>query len=629
MLPQSGLRGRLPQRSSLSKRSQKRDSNPFILKLAFLSAVALTLVLLIRLALRFFAQPESDLISWDQAARANEAVLLAKEIHFSQFAKFIGHMFSLNWWPPLHHLIMLLFILSFGPGFKAIIFPSFAAYSFSVFSILFTFKNLSPGNDEDRLLDYSLLFSLAITSPLLLSSATWAMLEIFGVSLSYLAFGLYFRATITNSSKTMRICGITGFLLWTLKYNYGLLFSIVVFLAELARAEQFRPKLLLSRQKFRLLSSPLFYPAYLLFGLIIYISVTGGRSFELLDIRISLTNIYNPAMYLYQYLFLIMLFLIKKEWPQIKDRLRPGQKELIIWGALPAGIFLFFPDKIKAIIMNLEAVQKNKLSIYFDNIFFYLRSVGIDYSVFWLLNVFTFIMLCVALANWRKTPVNLRLMMTFFLVGFLATSLGFGLRESRYIATFVPALWIVTAWSSGFVMKRAPIQLKNALALFISISTAIAIVHLPVLIDKAIKQPWAPWAHHGIAYRALLKPVIERTQSAQKVLILGASDLGFVPLLSWKLQMTQFENPYFLMDIDPPQDVHMSGHIFLERMMLKHYDLVILFIVDRGIYERPIRGWSRALKKSGRYHLSRKESFRTPKPCKILFFAHIKTGLES
>lgn len=613
----------MSQRGSLGRHSQKGNSYPSILKLALFAAVALTLFLLFRLSVHFFAQPEADLISWDQAARAGEAVRLAKEIHSHQLVKFIGHVFSLNWWPPLHHLIMLFFILILGPGFKAVILPSFAAYFFSVFSILFVYKNLSPRNDGDRLFEYSLLFSLAITSPLLLSSATWAMLEIFGISLFYLAFGLYFKATINNSSKTMRICGMTGFLLWTLKYNYGLFFSIVLFLSELARAGQLHPKKLFSRPRLRLLSSPLFYPAYLLSMLIIYIAVTGGGSFQALDIRVSLTNIYNPAMYLYQYLFLVVLLRAKRGWSQIKGLLRPGQKELLVWGALPAGIFLFFPDKVKAIIMNLMAGQQIEPRIPFDNIFYYLRSVGTDYSLFWPLGVFTLIMLCLALANWKKTPVNLRLLMVFFFLGFLATSVGFGLRESRYVATFVPALWIVTAWSSGFVLKKAPGQLKNILALLILISTAIAAVHFPVLIDKALQQPWAPWAHHGIAYRALLEPVIQETQGAHIVLILGASELGFVPLLSWKLQVAQFENLIFLLDIDPPEDVQMPPSIFLERMVLKDYDTVILFVVDRGRYERPLRERSQALGESGRYHLLRKESFLAPKPCQIFFFAQI------
>lgn len=605
------------------QRQNSLPLKPAFRKLAVLVAVALTFFLLYRLAGRFFAQPEADLITWDQAARAEEAVGLAKEIHFHQPVKFVGHVLSLNWWPPLHHLIMLIFMLFLGPGFKAVIFPSFVAWFFSVFSILFVYKNVSPGNNGNQWVEYSLLFSLAILSPFLLSSATWAMLEIFGILLTYLAFGLYFKATTKNDSRAMRICGLTAFLLWTLKYSYGLFLSAVLFLSELERADQLRPKELFSRRRLRLLSRPILYPAYFLSMLIISIAATGGIRFRALGVRVSLTSIYNPAMYLYQYLFLVALFCIKKGWSDFKGRLRPGQRELLIWGALPTAVFLFLPDKIKAIIMNLKAGQRVELRTPVNSFYHYVRSVITDYSLFWPIGIFVLIMLCLALANWRKTRFSLRLLIVYSFLGFFATSVGFGLLESRYVATFVPALWIVAAWSSGFVLRKAPGQLKKTLALLILIPTAIAAVHLPILINKAIRQPWAPWAHFGIEYRAVIEPVIQQTQGAQRVLILGASDLGFVPLLSWKMRVAQFENPDFYLLIDPPDFAQTPGAIFLEKVALAKYDTVILFIVERGRYERPLREWLQTFAKSEKFRLLKTEFHPTPIPCQILFFARL------
>jgi hypothetical protein len=586
--------------------------------------MALTLVLLVRLSVRFFAQPESDLISWDQAARAGEAVVMAKEIHGFQLVEFGRRVFSLNWWPPLHYLIMLLFILILGPGFRAIILPSLTAYFFSVSSLLFALKKLPAGQDGDPLLESSLLFFLAVSSPFLLSSATWAMLEIFGIFLTYLGFGLYFKATADNSPKTMRFCGLTGFLLWTLKYYYGLYFSVFILAAELARAGQLRPQAFFSRRRLALLARPVFFPAYLLCGLLIYISLSGGGSFELLGVRISLSNIYNPAMFLYQYLFLVVLVGTGKGWARIKERLRPGQRELLVWGALPAGILLFFPDKIKAIIMNLQAVRQNTPHLFMDNILYYLRTVITDYSLFWPIGVLCIILFVIALANWRRTPPHVRLITAFFLAGFLVTGLSFGLRESRYLATFVPALWLVTAWSFGFVLRTIKQRMRTAVAVFFLVSAAIATGPSSLLIGRALRQPWAPWAHHGSEYRSLIEPVLEETQGAKKVLVLGASDLGFVHLLSWKLEVAQFENPGFTADIDPWPDLRMPASAFLERIHGGDYGSIVLYRVKKGVYQQALRKWPRALRRSGRYYLSRKSTFLAPKPGQVLFFVRLR-----
>lgn len=604
---------------------QKRHLDSLSSRLALGAAIALAIILLFRLSARFFAQPESDLISWDQAARAGEAVAMAKQIRSLQLVDFVRHTLALNWWPPLHYLIMIPFVLVIGPGLKAAIIPSLAAYFFSMLSILFAFKELPAGKNGDSLLGYSLLFSLVVTSPVLLSSATWAMLEIFGVFLTYLGLALYFKAT-AGDTKAMRLCGLIGFLLLTLKYSYALFFSAAILAAELGRAGRLRPKTWLSRRRLSSLKSPVFFPVYLLCGLLVYISISGGGRFELLGIRVSLTDICNPAMFLYQYLFLVGLLRMRRGWARIKGHLEPGQRELLVWGALPAGAFLLLPDKIKAVVMNLRAAHQQMSGIPVANTLYYLRSVIVDYSLFWPVGIFISVLIIIAFVNWRRAPANLRLIMLFSLAGFLVTSLSFGLRESRYIATFVPALWVVAAWSFLFVMKKLGRPFRAALSLAFLIAAALAIASPSLLIGRALRQPWAPWAHHGIEYRRLLEPVIAETQGKRKVLIVGASDLGFAPLLSWKLNVAQFKNPAFSADIDPWQDVHLPGSDFLEKTASRGPDSIVLFRVKNGVREQAVRKWSRALRRSGRYSFAKKRTFRAPTPCQILFFVRTEAA---
>jgi len=49
-----------------------------LLKLIYLTSAIVSILLTIRFALVFFAQADADLLSWDQAARADEVVRLAK-----------------------------------------------------------------------------------------------------------------------------------------------------------------------------------------------------------------------------------------------------------------------------------------------------------------------------------------------------------------------------------------------------------------------------------------------------------------------------------------------------------------------------------------------------------------------
>jgi hypothetical protein len=282
------------------------------LLLIYSAAFLISLVLILRFAREILALPNADLIAWDQAARADEAVRLAKEAHYFQIDKFIIHVFSLNWWPPLLPLILFPFILILGPSFLATVIPSFITFPFVAVSLLFLYKNLDEEETKNKILGFSIVFALALTSPLLLSSSSWVMLEIYGILLTYLGLGFYFQARHCDRIISYKICAIFVFLLWTLKYSYGLFVSLVLLLFEVYRNRTWLRHRLFSPRILRFLCRPMFLPAYALVFLILLIALTHGRKINLPGFRLSVRNIYNPLMFLYQYVFIIFIIIFKK-----------------------------------------------------------------------------------------------------------------------------------------------------------------------------------------------------------------------------------------------------------------------------------------------------------------------------
>jgi hypothetical protein len=583
--------------------------------LIYSAAFLISLVLTLRFAREIFALPNADLIAWDQAARADEAVRLAKEGYYFQIDKFIIHVFSLNWWPPLLPLILFPFILILGPSFPALVIPSFIAFPFVVVSLLFLYKNLDEKETKNKILGGSIVFALALTSPLLLSSSSWVMLEIYGVLLTYLGFGFYFQARHRDRIISYKICAICVFLLWTLKYNYGLFASLALLFFEVYRNRAWLRHQLFSPRTLRVLGRPIFFPAYALLFLILVIVLTHGRTIHLLDFRLAVQNIYNPLMFLYQYLFIISIIMFKKKWPEIKSYLKAGQKELLLWAALPVGIFMALPDKIKAIIKNFEAGRRLESRLSFEPFLFYLRSIGKDYSLFFSIGILTVVLLMIGLLRIKKAPLGIKFLLLFFSLGYISLSLTFNLLESRYIVTFIPCLWIISAWVIDFILGPLPHKHKIALALVIILGACSLSFFSPLLINKAKEQPCG---RHDPIFRKFIDPVIQISEKAQYVLISGTEDLGFHLLLKWKLEVNHFKQKFFKLDLD-----QMTTEAFQNLIAQAKIDTVVLFIVERSKRKTLFRTWQEIILSSKNYKFAGDEYHKEPEPLHILFFKKV------
>jgi hypothetical protein len=578
------------------------------------------MLLIVRLARIFLTIPEVDLITWDQAARANDAVLLAKEFTHLQIFTFILHIFKLNWWPPLQPLMIVPFCLIFGPSFFAFVLPSFIAFPLAVFSLLFLYENLCSGRIEDKILGFTVLFSLAITSPFLLVSATWVMTEVFGIALTFLVLAFYFRGRRYHSAGLYKICALLFFSLWTLKYSYGIFAGMILVFLEIERSwDIIRPQI--SKVHIRaFFSKAILFPGYIMILFILWVALTGGAEFHLGSIRFFLSDIYNPLMYLYQYFVIIFLIALKKNWHQIRASLKLGQKELLIWGALPIAIFLAFPDKIKAIIKNFEAGRRMQHEFSFGQVSYYLRSIAEDYSLLVPVGILVLLILGVGLFKFQSEPLGLRLLIAYFVAGLIYLSFFFDLKESRYIATFVPALWVSSAWTAESLLRPISRKIKNILAVIVLLTTLTVIFLTPLPIQNALNQSRS---HYPEIFRSLIDPVLDMTKDSPRIFISGIQDSALGPLLELKLQISHYrQNNYraVFKDFDSELD---ASTTFQNIIAKKEIDMIILYIGQKAKSKGFLLKEAKRIKHSGGFELVQEIHYREPFPVQLIIFKKI------
>jgi hypothetical protein len=184
------------------------------------------------------------------------------------------------------------------------------------------------------------------------------------------------------------------------------------------------------------------------------------------------------------------------------------------------------------------------------------------------------------------------------------------------MATFIPCLWIISAWVSDFILGALPQKHKIALAIIITFATFSLSLFSPILINKAKEQPCA---RHDSIYRELIDPVIQMSENAQYVLISGTEDLGFSLLLKWKLEVSHFKQKFFKLDLDL-----LTTEAFQNLIVQAKIDTVVLFIVERSKRKALLKKRQEILLSSKNYKLASEEFHTEPEPLHILFFKKVK-----
>lgn len=579
---------------------------------ACIAAAILAVVLALRLGDAWDGHPASDLLSWDQAARAEQAVLLAKEARFLEAGPFVRRVLSLNWWPPFHALIVFPFVLVMGPTAATVVLPSLAAFVLAILAILYCYSGLFGAADRGEAVGLAFLFGLAVTSPLFLSSATWVMLEVFGTGLTFFGYGAYFRARRIGEARDYRLCGLILFALWLTKYYYGMGFGLTLLIFETAR---FRPGLwavLSGRKVFRALARPVLFPAYGLLALICWIGATGGGRVSLLGASVSLTGIYNPVTYLYLYATAAGFLYVLRNRRRLAASLKPGQAALFAWGVVPTALFMALPDKIKAVIMNLEAGSRTPSPGFAARGQFYLKSLLRDHSLYVPLGIVVLALALGAALRPRRTPLGIRVLAVHGLFGGITLALGFNLVEGRYLATFVPALWVIAAWALASAVGRLPAGARTASAGALAAIAAGSIFMFPYPVVRALEQPWAGWAHHEESVRRPVESLVDMTRGARQVLMTGTRDTGFGPLIGWRVESEHYREKDFGLFLEDPGPGGTTTDAFRALLDAGNCDRIVICLAGGGAERNRLREWARLLARSGRYGKIGQASFSEP-----------------
>jgi hypothetical protein len=260
---------------------------------------------------------------------------------------------------------------------------------------------------------------------------------------------------------------------------------------------------------------------------------------------------------------------------------------------------------------NFEIGKSADSAISWESFLFYFKSIVKDYSWISLAGLMTIFLLLFGLSKIKKSPLGIKLLYVYFFFGIASLSLAFDLRESRFVANFVPSLWIIAVWVIGTVSRPWPQKLKVALAAGVFLASLCAGLFFPVISNLAKLQPQA---RHAEVYRNLLDSVIHRSRDIQNILILGAGDLGFRPLLKWQLECSHFKQKDFRVEFD---------NIRKEKIREAPFDLVIIFIVEKSARRPLLEELSGAFLDSGDFRLSSEEFFEEPERLRAQFIERL------
>ncbi len=402
----------------------------------------------------------SEYLYWDPASHASYGVLVSSDILHANFLELIKDLNSQVLWPPLHSLVQIPFMISFGRSFYS---SSLCSLFFLVLffpAITFVYQKLSQSWSG-----WFVLMSLAATCPYLLGYGSMPMLEIFGAVLSMVSIGLYLK-----NSKFFPI-SLTA--LFFLKYNYCFYVLMPVIFLETWRAyKNGTIKSLISRIN----GFQIFVFIYLFFLLILLI--TGGFKIG----NISLRKIGNPLYFLL--LLLTVRLIHKKRYLSAWEKIRGSGWEYFF---IPVCTWLLIPipNRIKTLVsfsinMPLSGYTSSQIGYYT----FYFGALKEYFSNPYLLLGCVSAAL-IAIILYRKDPRILFLTLSFGLPFVLMTANQN--KQARFLFTFVPILWLLFAYAVSQI--KHPVT-RMSLAIFLSVCVLFSFNRKAVL--EVIRWPFVP-----------------------------------------------------------------------------------------------------------------------------------------
>lgn len=438
---------------------------------------------------RFLASPRllwSDAIH-DRHAHLYSGLCLASDVAHGRIGRLFSDVDAFRSWPPLHDGLFVGAALLLGRGDERwAVLPSLLGWAgAAVFAALLARRALGPGGGTVA----GLLAALfVLVSPAQRAFATDVMLESLGACLTLVCLFCYVRVRQDGTAGAARGLALALSALFFHKYNYWLLAvfglgadwlcvhrgTVVGAFGE--QAARRGVGLWVARQ----LRHPLSWVLAVLAAAIIAIGITGGADLTVFGRRVSVHSGANLLSAAYALLFIRVALWHRRAGRALLRRSPPLTRALASWHVWPMAIWFLWPQKLAAFLwVNSptanpgDAPQHSLLGGYG----YYWQCLARDYHVgAWsaLLVLGLMAVAVVACLRGRLRP-GASAILWLLLVACVLTAQHPN-RKSRFLHSWVPAVWVAAGVGAGCLAGRRPV--------LVALATGLMAAHLPGL--------WAP-----------------------------------------------------------------------------------------------------------------------------------------
>jgi hypothetical protein len=471
----------------------------------------------------------SDLASRTEKCRRNRADIVALVVVLAITATFAVHLFSLNrsdprrrWnglphdrnghyeygmnmglalrecnpgrffdalsagkvWPPVHGLLVAGVVAAAGPDFRLAVLPSLTGWVLTVVFGFLSARRLLP-NSGAGILAGALTATLTAASPAHRMYATDVMLESLGAGLTMLALYLYLRAVATpDEPRRWTALAVALIVLFFEKYNYWSLLVLALLGDQLIcewprnrgwlRAMGGWPWRAWLKRQWR---EPLNYLFAGFVAAVIAIQMHGPTFLDLAGRRVSLYPPKNLATMAYAVLFVRAILAIRKRRPDIMAWLGiPGRR--LFWIVLaPIAVSFLLPGRLTSFLwygspLNYGSETRMTLG---GAASYYIGALIREYHpAAWC----TVLVLALAAA----AVVLHRHLHRGWLAAALLLVLSFAIlllhpnQQSRFLHSWIPALWVLAGAGAGALLYHESLNILGRLRPLISAALVLALI---------------------------------------------------------------------------------------------------------------------------------------------------------
>jgi hypothetical protein len=456
-------------------------------KLQLLLALAIGVIVAIW-CYRIYSNFESrwNYLVWDPAAHGWDGMRLALDVRDFRILQLIDHTNHLVLWPPLHSYLQIPFFLLLGFEFQSAVICSLAFLALLPVALTWFYQQM-----ESSWAGWIALMTFSATSPMVLAYGSMPMLEIFGAVLTAVAAALFLRR-----SQWFPI-GLA--LIFFLKYNYFVYLLLPVLLVQAINIDRFR----FVQMTRKLMPLIVMMMLFLLFAVLIIL--TGGMKLG----DVSIRGIGNPAYILFLIMTLWVFWNRKKLefWETVShSNWRWFVFPVIAWLLIPV------PNRVKTIVsFAINRPLGSPPPTSFDYYSYYFDTFSLYFAHHLIAWISVAILIAGLVLHRKKREVQLTASM--FLLPFLLMTFNQN-KQDRFLLTFVPAVWILVAYSICQIRNR---NLRFAAALTICVTLAASFN--PAFVEDLMSRQFAP-----LRLRPAIGFIARRIATAPEVRVIGATN---------------------------------------------------------------------------------------------------------